>query len=509
MLDADSKFNTVQVKMKTEPIKSSTGLELTTTYSLDHIEITESADSFDTLGFYSYVGGGNFALKYAVTTEKNKIIDVQYEDLVGDWPHGIQYRLVPFHGNAPEVITQSVALNPELSDRTYTSSDKKFFDVTSGGEIKAVAAKTGKVTFTVTTVTSGTKESKKITFNIINAKPKQLGLQIDGTVEKVLQPNTGKTQAEIKECAHTVFFSVKQLTGTNPSNSYAWSSISNNTKHSLTVNGGKIVYKDIQTGIYVVQPTKEDMKVTLKDDTNKKTYVYQIKVNSCSSSLPTVKPQSTTMNVLLDKDGYIMPGSFDLVFPKGVAAGTTDFEILADFAALTAKDKSFYEDTFWGLADINKKENDKYTFTYGKGTKKLKPATYKCYIYPINQNGVSTAKPFTLTIKLIEQKGSFSPTTSYTMKSSVSKLIEFTGKQKNIVDGSLKITGIQDVNVNGQPNHFRDMFTIDNTNKKLELKCSQEELPKSPIQGYVTYTCTGVNGEVFTNTVKVTIRVVK
>lgn len=281
--------------------------------------------------------------------------------------------------------------------------------------------------------------------------------------------------------------------------------------YSVSVKGGKIVYKNVATGNYEILPNAKETVVTVTDkaNKNKKTLFTFVNLNYVDAKAPS----ATTKNKL-----YLAYDYYDEEYHYASTSGQELKYTLKDnkggydavkFTAADSKSRNIVN--LNGVYDINRSneftvgEYDGYVYPEEAGTAKYNVVYGKMkddIFYP-------ATKAVTLSVK-VNKLGNMKPTAKYTINTVESLSTPLTYKP---ADGVMYFDRVVSANVGGKKNRFFEFFELDESNTKLQIKTAQYEKltaalkadpkngnadfnPKEDLTGYLEYHYYTVNGRV-------------
>ena len=276
--------------------------------------------------------------------------------------------------------------------------------------------------------------------------------------------------------------------------------------YTIKVTGGIQLSKNGSQFI----PTAKETKVTLKD-TNKGGKTITIKLTNdefAAEKAPAASTKNKLYYGLHDVDGVETTQSIQYTV-KGkqyeyvnVIANSTDFNHLSTGVVKIAEDNTFTLTTDSVDTDYNNKLNAvKYTLVYGHKDSE--------------GNFIPETKPATISVKAVKA-AAFKPVTSYTINAANSKSVALSGKPAEV---PVAFSYLQNGNVGGQPNKFRDLFELkdgiltlkvlpsDAQFAALTAKKDADGKKQDNLFGYVTYKYCNTEGGVVEKTVKITVKI--
>lgn len=445
---------------------------------------------------------------------------------------------------------------------TFTSSNKAVVLEERSDEydryIGVSVAKPAKNVKLTATANDGSKQKVVMTLTVDydTVNEGELGLHIetsDPSYYKENDPGNEATALTFDGTTANKYFVyvVKKVDG-------EWKYISDYTDFKVTAKNAKA----ITTGGTYNQNmdfvnTKKDAEITLTYSVpkasgkgfDKKTRTYKVtNTGYDAAKAPKVTLSGSLTAVYTDKaqviSGTVTPDKSVSGYPfKG-----KQVRVEPDWTAVNAKNENDYYDLYEQLNDCYVDENGKLTLKFAKeeydeydgqnvtvtripaGTYKLK-VTLGTWNYDSDTVGgefVPDSQATTVTLKAVARKvvkGSFKPTTTYTL-SMLDSSVTLTGKGKDI--RSYGFSNLQNDNVKGAKNNFTKYFTLETdyeTNISV-LKLNSEELSQSQYSGkklseiipaadrtaYVTYWATlgtdlwGSQNSWVEDTVKITVK---
>ena len=276
--------------------------------------------------------------------------------------------------------------------------------------------------------------------------------------------------------------------------------------YTIKVTGGIQLSKNGSQFI----PTAKETKVTLKD-TNKGGKTITIKLTNdefAAEKAPAASTKNKLYYGLHDVDGVETTQSIQYTV-KGkqyeyvnVIANSTDFNHLSTGVLKIAEDNTFTLTTDSVDTDYNNKLNAvKYTLVYGHKDSE--------------GNFIPETKPATISVKAVKA-AAFKPVTSYTINAANSKSVALSGKPAEV---PVAFSYLQNGNVGGQPNKFRDLFELkdgiltlkvlpsDAQFATLTAKKDADGKKQDNLFGYVTYKYYNTEGVAVEKTVKITVKI--
>ena len=334
---------------------------------------------------------------------------------------------------------------------------------------------------------------------------------------KATTTDGGKKSATLK--VNVAYKKFTQMSYTLLYSSVGIDEVSANSYEYKSINGGHfgIRVEDIIDGIrHDTVPSDYNYKVTVKGGTMTSGYVwdegeykytYEItpnaEVTTISIKNPEVRtpavitlknlafvktaaPKATTKDKLymnnVNADGRTIVQNMTYTVAKGtydyvnVVYVSGDYVVKEETLAI-GNDNTFTVSTP-NNAGFTKALTGKYTFTYGKVE---------------NNEFVPQTKPANVTIK-VNKSAEFKPTASYTITPTDSTVVALAGKPNEVINSfdGVQFSDLQNANVKGQPNKFRDIFTLNEVNGTLVLNTAAANLnellaDKNNLTGYVTY----------------------
>lgn len=276
--------------------------------------------------------------------------------------------------------------------------------------------------------------------------------------------------------------------------------------YSVSVKGGKIVYKNVATGNYEILPNAKETVVTVTDkaNKNKKTLFTFVNLNYVDAKAPS----ATTKNKLYLAYDYYDASTSGQELKYTLKDNKGGYEAVK-FTAADSKSRNIVN--LNGVYDINRNNEftvdryDGYVYPAAVGTAKYNVVYGKMrddIFYP-------ATKAVTLSVK-VNKLGNMKPTAKYTINTVESLSTPLTYKP---ADGVMYFDRVVSANVGGKKNRFFEFFELDESNTKLQIKTAQYEKltaalkadpkngnadfnPKEDLTGYLEYHYYTVNGRV-------------
>lgn len=387
-------------------------------------------------------------------------------------------RVVVFDKNA-DVIAKDFYTSDELgrmevqTPMTYKSSNAGALSVDANtGWMNAL--KPGKnITLTATT-TDGSKNTVQLKGINIAYEKLELGLDIQrgdtyGVVNTaVLADYAFDTQTisytGTKESYFEVFVREKSENGVR-------GGLIKNTmvNYTLSVSGGKVLEKAKMGECCFIQPTAQTTKVTLTNKVTGERKEYRLE-NTVNLKTLAAAPKATTKDKLLAGNNGAQLVAYTFNTAKYDTAGKV-LMVSADVKAseFTPKTNDMYYRLInmanGGINGLSYIRDNSFVLNFDAGY--IPAGSYKLYFTfgHIGENGefVAETKPATVNLKAAApQKDSFKPVTSYKLAAADNYTALLTGKESGAVDvtwGDVTYP-LLNANVNGQPNAFNELFTL-------------------------------------------------
>ena len=406
-------------------------------------------------------------------------------------------------------VTGNKNLNPKREDNEWL--------VNVNGAAKNVQLK-------ATTVDGGKKtikSDKKYTFGYITPAAFTTTIKEDTNVTLV---DTGANEFTFKgNAASRIVFNIQAKDEADDSFGNAYPAYYN---YTVAVKNGKLVkdyYGSGSSYTYALYPNpdKDTVTVTITDKTKRNNNKTEIKFIN-KTPITAAAPKASTKDKLYGRMTPLEPNmvrrslmnyTFNsrveyeavlLSYDSGCKIGMTD---------PTVPSSSEWKDIILPVTSLG---SGKYEFTLGAHSNDATgTAKYKIVYGHIEiDNGVkqfiAETKPAALNIK-INKLTDFKPQTSYTITPAVSSSVALTGKPANVIHA---FTEIQNANVKGRANGFRNWFELNGSDLKLKSTVTPTQIanvgkeggiPKEDLTGYVKYQYNIGNG-VVEKTAKITVK---
>lgn len=354
------------------------------------------------------------------------------------------------------------------------------------------------------TTTDGGKKSKTVKYSIGNDTFKDFKYELTSNQTSFVE--TGANTYEYK-ATNNPELTLDVYDGAAPARQTYYN-------YKVSVKGGKQVDRSANGFKFV--PTAKETKITITDQVTKSRKPVVITVTNLTyptAKAPSAKTTDKLYTDMLDATGAVIPQTLTFTVAKNTyeAVNVTYESGALSNLYLVYNNAGAWADALGNTALVDNKFtlmtniNYPYNVPYSKAIQGKYTVTYGHY--DDNHKFIPDTKPATLTIK-VNKLGNFKPTTSYTITPSDSKIIKLTGKPANV---DVAYSSLQNANVGGKPNRFRDIFTLNEENGTLTLNTAAKDYAtivadKKNLTGYVTYTYRNSKGEI-KNTAKITVKI--
>ncbi len=406
-------------------------------------------------------------------------------------------------------VTGNKNLNPQREDNEWI--------VNVNGAAKNVQLK-------ATTVDGGKKtikSDKKYTFGYITPAAFTTMIKEDTNVALV---DTGANEFTFKgNAASRIVFNIQAKDEADDSFGNAYPAYYN---YTVAVKNGKLVkdyYGSGSSYTYALYPNpdKDTVTVTITDKTKRNNNKTEIKFIN-KTPITMAAPKASTKDKLYGRMTPLAPDKIRTSLMNYTFNSKAEYE-----AVLLSYDSGCKIDmigengdgsTAWKdiILPVTALGSGKYEFTFrayspdAAGT-----AKYKIVYGHIEYDNsvpqfIAETKPAALNIK-INKLTDFKPQTSYTITPAVSSSVALTGKPANVIHA---FTEIQNANVKGRANGFRNWFELNGSDLKLKSTVTPTQIanvgkeggiPKEDLTGYVKYQYNIGNG-VVEKTAKITVK---
>ena len=256
----------------------------------------------------------------------------------------------------------------------------------------------------------------------------------------------------------------------------------------VKVTGGKIISDkyDQAEGLYMITPTKDEVKVTITDKSVKpaKTYDFTIKDTNWQTA---AAPKASTKDKL-----YAARSAID---GELAIAQTLNYTVTAKDASYNAVKLSWASGPDIG-ADGTHTITDNSRFTLNVSATTAGTAKYSAVYGNMKEDGTfePKAKATTLSIK-VNKAGTPKAVAQYTINPGESLSVPLEAKAAPVA-GMVTFNKVLSANVKGQRNQFYDYFEVSEDGKSLQIRSDKRsaadlkalaELGKDDLTGYVEY----------------------
>ena len=403
-------------------------------------------------------------------------------------------------------VTGNKNLNPQREDNEWI--------VNVNGAAKNVQLK-------ATTVDGGkktVKSDKKYTFGYIT--PAAFTTELFENESNVTAVNTGVNEFTFKgNAASRIVFDIYAKDSADSYSSWASTSFYN---YTVSVKNGKLV-KGYNGYDYVLYPNpdKDTVTVTITDKTKRNNNKTEIKFIN-KTPITMAAPKASTKDKLYGRMTPLDPYKIRTSLMNYTFNSKAEYEaVLLSYDSgckIHMIGENVSGSTVWKdiILPVTALGSGKYEFTFrayspdAAGT-----AKYKIVYGHIEYDNsvpqfIAETKPAALNIK-INKLTDFKPQTSYTITPAVSSSVALTGKPANVIHA---FTEIQNANVKGRANGFRNWFELNGSDLKLKSTVTPTQIanvgkeggiPKEDLTGYVKYQYNIGNG-VVEKTAKITVK---
>lgn len=446
-----------------------------TTYSAP-ITITNQTQELGEVVIAKYIYGSNH---YTVIAQGKDTVCI--DDLIGNYAKVLR-KGVP---EAEVYYEDDFIANDDL---TFTSSNNNLV-LNSYGYISGLKKAVNKVKITATSKDGSGKKATLSDLNIAGTKEDlKISIQTGGDFIETTVGEDGKFYGTFNGPQKTqLLVNVDTTTGYTFGGKAA--SYKVQFKNAKTISS----YTGDGYGTYIIEPTKNDVEIILTNNNLKTTKTYVLTNESVSNSLPNLK----SVKVQGSFRQYWSGDKIKLVLPDGYNG---------KYVKLTADNSKLQKDTKYRNA-ITRIDNWDGIFLVEENTIELTTrapqysGSYKMYacVGDVNDEGtfIAETKDKDFTFKVSSTKSETQKLTAkYTLnlKDGDSVVLKSTSKNNPYIYNA---TDLQNANIKGTPNNFRDYFTLDNSHGYYELKLKDEVTPedidyllnegKDNLTGWVNY----------------------
>ena len=403
-------------------------------------------------------------------------------------------------------VTGNKNLNPQREDNEWI--------VNVNGAAKNVQLK-------ATTVDGGkktVKSDKKYTLGYIT--PAAFTTELFENESNVTAVNTGVNEFTFKgNAASRIVFDIYAKDSADSYSSWASTSFYN---YTVSVKNGKLVkgYNGYDYALYP-NPDKDTVTVTITDKTKRNNNKTEIKFIN-KTPITMAAPKASTKDKLYGRMTPLVSDKIRISLMNYTFNSKAEYEAVLlsydsgckiDMIGENGNGSTVWKDIILPVTALG---SGKYEFAFrayssdAAGTAKYKIV----YGHLEYDNGVeqfiAETKPAALNIK-INKLTDFKPQTSYTITPAVSSSVALTGKPANVIHA---FTEIQNANVKGRANGFRNWFELNGSDLKLKSTVTPTQIanvgkeggiPKEDLTGYVKYQYNIGNG-VVEKTAKITVK---
>ena len=406
-------------------------------------------------------------------------------------------------------VTGNKNLNPQREDNEWLVNVN---GAAKNVQIKATTVDGGKKTI---------KSDKKYTFGYITPAAFTTTIKEDTNVALV---DTGANEFTFKgNAASRIVFNIQAKDKVDDSFGNAYPAYYN---YTVAVKNGKLVkdyYGNGSSYTYALYPNpdKDTITVTITDKTkrnNNKTEIKFINKTPITAAAPKASTKDKLYGRMTPLEPYkirtsLMNYTFNSKAEYEAVLLSYDSGCKIDMIGENGNGSTVWKDIILPVTALG---SGKYEFTFrayssdAAGTAKYKIV----YGHLEYDNGVkqfiAETKPAALNIK-INKLTDFKPQTSYTITPAVSSSVALTGKPANVIHA---FTEIQNANVKGRANGFRNWFELNGSDLKLKSTVTPTQIanvgkeggiPKEDLTGYVKYQYNIGNG-VVEKTAKITVK---
>ncbi len=403
-------------------------------------------------------------------------------------------------------VTGNKNLNPQREDNEWI--------VNVNGAAKNVQLK-------ATTVDGGkktVKSDKKYTLGYIT--PAAFTTELFENESNVTAVNTGVNEFTFKgNAASRIVFDIYAKDSADSYSSWASTSFYN---YTVSVKNGKLVkgYNGYDYALYP-NPDKDTVMATITDKTKRNNNKTEIKFIN-KTPITMAAPKASTKDKLYGRMTPLVSDKIRISLMNYTFNSKAEYEAVLlsydsgckiDMIGENGNGSTVWKDIILPVTALG---SGKYEFAFrayssdAAGTAKYKIV----YGHLEYDNGVeqfiAETKPAALNIK-INKLTDFKPQTSYTITPAVSSSVALTGKPANVIHA---FTEIQNANVKGRANGFRNWFELNGSDLKLKSTVTPTQIanvgkeggiPKEDLTGYVKYQYNIGNG-VVEKTAKITVK---